>query len=1190
MRHHASAYNSRPIGPTILLSLTLLVVTAIAPLRAQQSTPATPLASGEATFIENRGQWNSAAQFLVQTPGLDAWITDRGVVYDVYQIESVGDQKGINRTLSERFGYDDPFARTPSHGGPGSEPEMRNRTGHVVQMNFEGAKPKTRMVGTDQQPGIYNYFIGNDRSRWATDVRRYSGVRVENLYEGIDAVYYLDEGRPRYDLVVAPGADASLIRMSFTGAEQLSVAQDGALEIATSMGVLRQQGLFAYQIVDGARESVRCGFEISVTGAVTFALGHYDSHRPLVIDPLVWSTFMGAGSEDRAYAVAVDPAANVYVAGRTRNADFPTTSGAYDRTFAGDIDVIVAKIASDGTQLDYATMLGGSSYEVAYGLTIDTDGSAVITGFTNSSEYPTTDGAFDRTYNSGADAFVTRLHADGTDLRYSTLLGGAQLDAGSDVITDADGNAYIVGFTSSTAWPTTTDAADRTYNGGSDVFACKISSDGSNLTYSTFIGGSGVDEGYSIEVNSIGNAFITGYTNSPSFPVTDGAYDVTYNGGYDAFLCKIATTGQSLVYSTFLGGSDDDFSGGLGLNAAGEAFVSGTTGSNDFPVTNGGYDGTYNGGRDRFIVRMSSDGSGPVYSTFLGGALEDGGFAIAINQNGNAIIAGYTAQGPGTQFPTTGAAFDNIHNGKADAYIAELDNTGSTLLYSTLFGGTEDDYAHAAAIDSLGFVFIAGATGSSTLPVSGGALDQTHNGGDDIFVTKWGLTETIVLTSPNGSQSWCAGTTQSITWTSTAVTDVKIELSADAGSTWSEIVSSTPAAGGSCSWAIPATQSGGSNYRIRVSNASASAVNDASDADFTINAAPAITAQPSDQVVVAGSTATFSTSTSATASVQWQSSTDGGASWSDISGATSTTLSLTSAIAGSGTQYRAVFDNGTCTNTTDPATLTVKVSATDLGPAVLFLGVTDNGDNNRALDMKVELYRNGTLISSGEVTDERAMGTQLNSSRKVTVPLTMNGSPVDFSATDVLSVVVSARRNGGDDDFDAVLWYDAGTSQSINHGNKGGSRIGNETEGGTNTGYYYLRGSSVLDGSSGTNGTTIQRNLGTTWVEFGTWSMYGAQMKSVGTAGAGSLGAALIPNPNSGAVVTLRLSHATDQGVSVSVVDADGRIVMTERIENVESQSGADIPINTGDLPGGTYLIVVRCGEESIVRRLTIVR
>lgn len=1189
MKHRASDYDSRPFGRTVLLSLTLLIVAATTPLPAQQSRPTVPAAAREATFIENRGQWDPSAQFLVQTPGLDAWITADGVVYDVYRHESVGDEKGSIMGLAVGSGNEHPFSGTPSEGAFGPDQTAANRIGHVVRMQFEGARQTTRLVGVDRQPGVYNYFIGNDRSKWATDVRRYSAVRVENLYEGIDAVYYLDEGRPRYDLVVSPGADVGLIRMAFTGAEHLSVAGDGALEITTGMGVLRQQGLFAYQEIGGVKKQIACDFVAGIDGTVRFEVGEYDRSRALVVDPLVWSTFVGGSSEEYATGIALDGSGNVYVTGYTYSSNYPTTSGAYDESHDGSTDVFVTKLNSDGATLGYSTFIGGQGEDYAYEIKLDGSGNAFVTGVTGSTDFPATSGAYDVSHGGSYDGFVAKLSSEGSSLSYSTFIGGASNEGSYGLAVDGSGNAYITGLTGSSGFPTTTGVYDGSFNGAWDAFVTKLSSDGSSVIYSTLIGGASYDQGRGIVVGGDGDAYITGFTYSTNYPITSGAYDGSHSGTYDVFVTKVSYDGSELIYSTFIGGSDHDYASAIALDGTGNAYVTGRTLSTDYPATTDAYDESYGGSNDVFVTKVNADGSSLGYSTFIGGAGTDEAYGIVVDGSGDAYITGRTGS---NSFPTTSNAYDVSPNGNYDAFVTKVNSGGSSLAYSTFIGGSNVDVGNSVTLDRSGSAYVTGYTISANFPITTGAYDNSHNGSADIFITKLTTGGTITLTSPNGSQSWCAGTSQTLTWTSTAVTNVKIELSGDAGSTWSEVVPSTPAAGGSYSWAIPATQAGGSSYRIRVSDASASAVNDASDADFTINAAPAITAQPSDQVVVAGSTATFTASTSATATVQWQSSIDGGASWGDIAGAASTTYSLTAGITGSGTQFRAVFDNGTCTNTTHPATLTVKVSATDLGPAVIFLGVTNNSDNNRDLDLKVDLYRNGVLISSGELTDERVTGTLLNSSRKYTVPLTMTGGSVDFSATDVLSVVVSARRNGGNSDFDAVLWYDASASPSQNHGNKGWSRVGNETEGGTSTGYYYLRSSAALNGSSGSSGTTIQRSLGTTWVEFGTWSMYGAQMKSVtdSPAGDGTLSAVLIPNPSDGDVVTLRLSQGAGQEVSISVVDATGRIVMAERLENTRSQADAGIPINTGNLPSGTYLVIIRSGEESIVRRLTIVR
>ena len=298
----------------------------------------------------------------------------------------------------------------------------------------------------------------------------------------------------------------------------------------------------------------------------------------------------------------MDASGNVFVTGYTSSSDFPTTAGAYDATANGSHDAFVTKLNPTGAGLVYSTFLGGSSGGLGNGIAVDASGNAFVTG----------------------TAFVTKLNPTGTGLVYSTFLGGSSGDFGNGIAVDASGNAFVTGYTSSSNFPTTAGAYDATFNGGSDAFVTKLNPTGTGLVYSTFLGGSGSssssDSGSGIAVDASGNAFVTGYTSSSNFPTTAGAYDATANGGTDAFVTKLNPTGTGLVYSTFLGGSERDYGNGIAVDASGNAFVTGYTDSSNFPTTAGAYDATANGGSDAFVTKLNPTGTGLVYSTFLGGS------------------------------------------------------------------------------------------------------------------------------------------------------------------------------------------------------------------------------------------------------------------------------------------------------------------------------------------------------------------------------------------------------------------------------------------------------------------------------------------------------------------------------------------------------------------------------------------
>ncbi|MFH0732787.1 MAG: SBBP repeat-containing protein [Candidatus Omnitrophota bacterium] len=457
---------------------------------------------------------------------------------------------------------------------------------------------------------------------------------------------------------------------------------------------------------------------------------------------LTYSTFIGGSGDDYGYGIVIDsPGGNAYITGYTADAatDYPTTVGAYDRTHNGGNDVFVTKLNSTGTALTYSTLLGGGNGDYGFAMRVDSSGNIYITGYTSSSDYPTTAGAYDQTHNNFHDAFVTKLNATGTAIIYSTFIGGSYTDRGRGIAIDSSGNAYITGDTFSDDFPTTSGAYDPTVNGWIDVFVTKLNSTGTALVYSTYIGGSGgTDRGYAIAVDTSGCAYITGY-GTGGYPTTAGAYDTVYNGSVDAFITKLNAAGSALTYSTYLGGSGQDYGLAIAVDSSGCAYITGRTAdaATDYPITGGAYDQWQNGNVDAFVTKINSTGTTLVYSTFLGGGGDDYGYAIAIDSSGNAYITGYTADA-GIDYPTTGGAYDEIHNGSNDVFVTKLNSTGTALTYSTFIGGSGADYGYAIAIDSSGNAYITGYTADAGIdyPTTGGAYDTTHNGVDDAFLSE----------------------------------------------------------------------------------------------------------------------------------------------------------------------------------------------------------------------------------------------------------------------------------------------------------------------------------------------------------------------------------------------------------------------------------------------------------------------
>ncbi|MFQ5833374.1 MAG: SBBP repeat-containing protein, partial [Candidatus Thorarchaeota archaeon] len=418
---------------------------------------------------------------------------------------------------------------------------------------------------------------------------------------------------------------------------------------------------------------------------------------------VAYSTFLGDTELDISQAIAVEDG-NIYVTGATMSPGFPTFN-ANDSTFNGGWDVFITKLAPDGRSLLYSTFLGGSGNEVAYGIAVE-NGEVYVTGYTTSANFPTVN-ANDTTHNGQLDAFVTKLSADGQTIIYSTFLGGSGFEQGNAIVVE-NGYAYVAGYTQSTNFATA-NAYDPTPGGSDDGFVTKLSTDGQTLIYSTYLGGSSSDEVMGIAVEN-GFAYVGGDTASANFP-TVNAYDSTLNGAttWDVFMTKFAADGQSLVYSTFVGGSSNDHVFAIALEN-GNAYVTGYTPSTDFPTVNA-YDSTYNGGMwDSIVFELAGDGQSLVYSTYLGGSAEEIARGIAV-ENGHAYVFGDVHS---SNFPIISAS-QSTKRGGSDYYITKLTSDGQSLVYSTYLGGSLDEDARGIAVED-GVAYVAGYTESTDIP------------------------------------------------------------------------------------------------------------------------------------------------------------------------------------------------------------------------------------------------------------------------------------------------------------------------------------------------------------------------------------------------------------------------------------------------------------------------------------------
>ncbi len=479
---------------------------------------------------------------------------------------------------------------------------------------------------------------------------------------------------------------------------------------------------------------------------------------------LSFSTYLGGSGFDVATDVAVDGAGNVYVTGYSNSLDLPSTGAGLSLRGGGTcgdgldaypcFDVFVAKVDPTGRSLLYAARFGGSGDDFATGIALDSFGNAYVTGYTNSTDFPTAHAVQEESGGGTCgvapttfpcyDAFVARLDTTGAVLDYATYLGGAADDFGQGIAVDAAGNAVVVGFTASADFPTQGAWQNVHRQGFYDAFVANVGPAGSPLVYSTFLGGSGEDYGSKVALDSTGAAYVTGYTNSADFPVAN-AFQPSIGGGtcgalpnttscFDAFVTKLSGDGTALLYSTYLGGSGGDYGYGIAVDSAGHAYVTGLTTSTGFPVTPGALQGTGGGATvDAFVTKLDAEGSSAVYSTYLGGLGSEAGLDIAVDSLGNAYCAGYTY---GSGLPVA-SPVQAASGGFYDAFLAKLNPAGSALVFSTYLGGSRNEKARGVALDSSGNAYLTGETFSSDFPTTSSALQPSFGSGAfDGFVTK----------------------------------------------------------------------------------------------------------------------------------------------------------------------------------------------------------------------------------------------------------------------------------------------------------------------------------------------------------------------------------------------------------------------------------------------------------------------
>ncbi len=622
--------------------------------------------------------------------------------------------------------------------------ELRDDTGigcsQDIFLTFPGSIA-TIPKGAGLEPHRTNYLLG-DQCNWLSGVPNYRSIVYQDLWPGIDLVYSFNEKGLKYEYRIDPFVDEGIIKVRADGAELWS--EPSRLTFVTS-----HQRLFdgELMITEGSSSSHLEGRFITYGNEIAYEVEGRDRTKNLTIDPLVYSTYMGGSGNDYANSVAVDSSGNVYVTGYTGSTNFPT-SVAYQASINGSNDAFVLKLSSDGGSLLYSTYIGGSANDVARAIAIDPSGNAYVTGYTGSTNFPTSNPI--RPGNNGMeDAFVLKLSSSGGILIYSTYMGGSGNDIANGIALDSSNNAYVAGTTSSTDFPVL-NSYQSNNRGLDEAFAFKLNSAGSALTYSTYIGGADEDYGNSIAVDSSGNAFVAGSTSSTNFP-TSNAYQSSNHGFGDAFLLKLSAIGSTLLFSTYLGGAAEDVANAVIVGAQGNAYVAGSTYSTNFP-TQAPYQASNAGNEDAFIAKMGASGSSLVYSTYIGGSGSDPAYGVALDSSGLASVVGRTSS---TNFPTM-YPHQGTKSGSLDAFELKLNLTGGSLVYSTYIGGTSSDVAYDIAIGPSGAAYVCGITSSTNFPTSI-PYQSSNAGSTDAFILE--VAQPCLPSAPTGFTA-TAGTGQ----------------------------------------------------------------------------------------------------------------------------------------------------------------------------------------------------------------------------------------------------------------------------------------------------------------------------------------------------------------------------------------------------------------------------------------------
>jgi len=786
------------------LLLSLFLLTGAAWLQAA------PHPSG---FVVNQGQWPNNVLCYARSEGVDVWFTTTGMIYDQHRFD------GTTSLIQ----------------------------GHAVECTWQGPSHTPTLVGVHKSSSV-SYVTSASGVATVLTAPVYENIRLRNVYDRVDLLLSMVDGRVRFDLDAQRGADLSSVRMMYRGGANMSVAPT-SITIPTALDAhgITIDRLVAFE--HGTRKLIPCSFTRVANDptSVAFSVGASTRDRGITIDPTVYASYYGGDNDDKISGMKLTASGDVVIVGQTMSPSIPSAPGGYQSAGNGGQDAFVAILDNKLHAVKSFTYLSGGNDDRARGMALDASGNIYVIGETLSSDFPTTSGSAGQVYSASIDGFVVKLSPDAKKLLLGMFIVGNKEDIPMAIDLDGDNNIFVVGGTTSTSSFPTSNGYKKTNGGQQDGFIMKIVASGAAFAFSSYYGNEGIDYFTAVSVDGSGAPYITGFTSSSNFETAPRPsfwssgrkpYDPSYNGGAsDAFCMKFGEDGSGPRYCTFFGGLGEEVGKGVYADELGRCWIVGETNSTDLPTTTG-FQQARAGQRDVFMAGFSPDGKELLGATYFGGTGDEQVFWMQKDAANNAVFGGTTTS---IDFPIKGSGTSAKREGTSDAFIASITYTSNN--YADVISGSKVDAITAIDIDSRGDFYFAGVTNSDKITMFDSAAQGTYGGGaNDGWIGKVAQ-GTMELSSPNGGEAWCIGQNNSITWGTTDITNTEkflVEISSDDGLTWKTLAKDY--VGRSLVWKPAPTTTPGNKYRARITGERGH--QSMSATPFNVSPPPTITKQP----------------------------------------------------------------------------------------------------------------------------------------------------------------------------------------------------------------------------------------------------------------------------------------------------------------------------------------------------------